>query len=169
MTAGAPRAVISRPDQQRRAHTQAVEIHALLARNVPHRDVAAAVGCTEARVREVATQPAPAPLDDQPAPTLPAPRAGTEQPPAARTGGQHPSWDTTLNRAARHTDRRITALAAHIRADLGDLLVLLSVAEQRDQATAALLAADRRAEAVRRVHDQRHPGRRRTDHLEETA
>lgn len=163
MTAGQPRATVSRPDLQRRAHAQAVEIHAMLARQVSHRDVAAAVGCSVTRVREVAEQPVPASLDDDPTPAVPAQRLSSETAAAARTGGQHPSWDTLLARMARHDDRRIRDLADHIRADLNTGLVLLAAADRRDKATGELLAADRQADAARRVYEQRHPGRRRTD------
>lgn len=167
MSAGTPTGHLHNHRLQRHAHTQAIEIHALLARNVPARDVAAAVGCTLDRVRQVARQPVPDPSDglpgDVPASALPTPRQGDDNPPAARTGGQHPSWDTTLNRMARHDDRRLRALADHIRADLNTGLLLLAAADRREKATAEQLAADRQAEAARRLHDQRHPSRRRTD------
>lgn len=167
------------PRIDRAAHAQAVEIHGMLARNVPVRDIAAAVGCSLDRVRDVARQPVPVTDDHDDAlsapPTapqglaVPTPRVGTEDGSARRTGGQHPAWDTVLAKAARSDDRRITALAGHIKADLATLLALLKVAEQRDQATAQLLAADRRAEAAWRAHDQRHPGRRHTDQPREAA
>lgn len=166
MTAGTPTAHLS-ADHRRRAHAQALEIHGMLARNVPHRDIAAAVGCSLMRVVDVAQQPTPVALDDpwndEPAVTVPTPRVTPERTAQARTAGFTASADAVLTRAARIDDPRIQARVDHILDDLSDLIAVLGVHD--DLAHVARLAADadRRAEALRRTYEQRHPGRRRTD------
>lgn len=111
---------------------QAAEIHALLARRVSEADVAAAVGCTLARVRAVAAQPAP----------------DSEQPTPRPAIGPHPATmpartltlTALLDEATGHDDARIARLAEHITGDL-DLLRRLLAAEQERAAHADRIRA----------------------------
>lgn len=146
VTNGAPR-----PHSENAGVTarQATAIADMLDRGIPVDTIAAAHGCTRARVQAVAD------TAHLPRPAIPAPRA--------RHRAADTSWDSLLRRARRIEDPRVQAQVDHILADLADLIAEVRLHEEREKAARALVEADRRAELLRRSYTDRHPGRRHTD------
>lgn len=140
--------------QQRQAIAQAAQIHDMAARHVPDADIAAACGCTIARVRAVLTEAAPDP---------------TELPQARPTVGPHPmtmpartmTVPALLDACTGHDDARVARFADHITSDLDTLRALLAAEQERAAHADRIRAINTRLANLHTGNAARH--RRRSD------